>query len=212
MLPPGSNSYVESQRMRPPPSPATTSACDAVRAPGPAPIAQPAHVDLGPSPLRLFAVMLLAVGPVGLLLLVAAAMSGPGGAVLAIALFIPWLIIAGLVGVGFLKTLFGDDMVNYKRTRAAVREERIGVSYFIRGWLGDNLVVVDETRRLLCIDGEIIGFDAVRKLQHHSIGGVDKLEIVLASGANPVRSLDLSSETRLKAAFERLTNTLGFSS
>jgi len=185
---------------------------DTVQAPGPAPIAQPAHIDLGPSPLRLFAVLFFGVGPVGLLLLVAAAMSGPGGAVLTVALFIPWLIITGLFGVGFLKTLFGDGMVNYKRTRAAVREGRIGVSYFVRGWLGDNLVVVDETRRLLCIDGEIIGFDAIRKLERHSIGGVDKLEIVLASGANPIRSLELSSETRLKAAFERLTNTLGFNS
>ena len=185
---------------------------DAVQAPGPAPIAPPPDVDLGPSPLRLFAVMFLAVGPVGLLLLVAAGMSGPGGAVLAVVLFIPWLIIAGFVGVGLLKTLFGNGMVNYKRTRAAVREGRVGVSYLVRGWLGDNLVVVDETRRLLCIDGEIVGFDAVRKLQHHSVGGVDKLEIVLASGANPIRSLDMSSEARLKAAFERLCNTLGFSS
>lgn len=192
---------------------------DTVQAPGPAPIAQPAHVDLGPSPLRLFAVLFFAVGPLGLLLLVAAAMSGPGGAVLTVILFIPWLIITGMFGVGFLKALFGDRMVNYKRTRAAVREGRIGVSYLVRGWLGDNFVVVDETRRLLCIlanaricDGEIVGFDAVRKLQHHSGGGVDKLEIVLASGANPIRSIELSSEARLKAVFERLCNSLGFSS
>ncbi len=183
-----------------------------VQAPGPAPIAPPAHVDLGPSPLRLFAVMFFGVGPIGLLLLVAAAMSGPGGAVLTVILFIPWLIITGMFGVGFLKALFGDRMVNYKRTRAAVREGKIGVSYLVRGWLGDNFLVVDETRRLLCIDGEIVGFDAVRKLQHHSSGGVDKLEIILASGANPIRSLELSSEARLKAAFERLCNSLGFSS
>ena len=158
--------------------------------------------------------MFFAVGPLGLLLLVAAAMNGPGGAVLTVILLIPWLIVTGMFGVGFLMALFGDGMVNYKRTWAAVREGRIGVSYLVRGWLGDNLVVVDETRRLLCIDGEIIGFDAVRKLQHHShsSGGVNKLEIVLASGANPVRSLDLSSEARLKAAFERLCNTLGFNS
>ena len=198
--------------MRPPPSPATTPACDTVRAPGPAPIAQPAHVDLGLSPLRLFAVLFFGVGPLGLLLLVAAAMSGPGGAVLTVILFIPWLIVTGLFGVNFLKALLGDSMINYKRTRAAVREGRVGVSYLVRGWLGNNLVVVDETRRLLCIDGEIIGFDAVRKLQHHSSGGVDKLEIVLASGANPVRSIELSSEATLKAAFERLCNSLGFGS
>ena len=198
--------------MRPPAPPATTPACDTVCAPGSAPIAQPAHVDLGPSPLRLFAVLFFVVGPLGLLLLVAAAMNGPGGAVLTVILFIPWLIVTGLFGVGFLKALFGDRMVNYKRTRAAVREGRIGVSYLVRGWLGDNFIVVDETRRLLCIDGEIVGFDAVRKLQHHSGGGVDKLEIVLASGANPIRSLELSSEARLKAVFERLCNSLGFSS
>lgn len=185
---------------------------DAVQAPGPAPIAPPTHVDLGPSPLRVFAVLFFAVGPLGLLLLVAAAMSGPGGAVLTVILFIPWLIVTGMFGIGFLKALFGDRMVNYKRTRAAVREGKIGVSYLVRGWLGDNFVVVDETRRLLCIDGEIVGFDAVRKLQHHSSGGVDKLEIILASGANPIRSLELSSEARLKAVFERLCNSLGLNS
>ena len=106
---------------------------DAVQAPGPAPIAPPAHVDLGPSPLRLFAVLFFGVGPLGLLLLVAAAMSGPGGAVLTVILFIPWLIVTGLFGVNFLKAFLGDDMVNYKRTRAAAREGRVGVSYFVCG-------------------------------------------------------------------------------
>ena len=72
--------------MRLPAPPATTPACDTVRASGPVPIAQPAHVDLGPSPLRVFAVLFFAVGPLGLLLLVAAAVSGPGGAVLTVIL------------------------------------------------------------------------------------------------------------------------------
>ena len=156
--------------------------------------------------------LFVVVGPVGLLLLVAAAVNSQGGAVLALVMFIPWLVVAGLFGIGFLKTLFGSGAVSYRRTRAAVREGRIGFSYGARSWLGDNIIVVDETRRLLCVNGEVIGFDVVRKLERQSSGNADNLVIVLASGANPVRSVDFSSETRLKVAFERLCNSLGFSS
>ncbi len=185
---------------------------DTVQASGPASVARPDHVDLGMPPLLLSSLLLLGVGLGGLLFLVLAGTSSQGGVILALILFIPWLVVTGLFGIGFLTVLFGGGASNYSRTRAAVREGRVGVSYYVRSWLGDNIVVVDEARRLLCVNGEVIGFDAVRKLGWESGNHADKLEIVLISGANPVRTVNMRSNTRMKEAFERLCNTLGFSS
>lgn len=183
-----------------------------VQAPGSAPVAQPNHVDLGTPPLALSSLLLLGVGLGGLLFLVAIGASGQGGVILAVCLFIPWLVITGVIGIGFLTILLGGGARNFSRTRAAVREGRVGVSYHVRSWIGDNIVVVDEAQRLLCLNGDIIGFDAVRKLGWQSDKDENKLEFVLSSGANPVRTVNLASQARMKAAFERLCNTLGFSS
>lgn len=167
---------------------------DTVQALGPAPVAQPNHIDLGMPPLALSSLLLLAVGLGGLLFLVLIGTSSQGGVILAFCLFLPWLVITGLVGIGFLTVLSGGGVSNYSRTRAAVREGRISVSYFERSWLGDNIVVVDEPHRLLCANGEVIGFDAVRKLGWQSGNDADKLEIVLTSGTNPVRTVNLRSK------------------
>jgi len=71
---------------------------------------------------------------------------------------------------------------------------------------------VDEARRLLCVNGEILGFDSVRKLESASAPTSSNLRIVLASGSNPIRDVDLGSEDVLKPGFERLCNSLGFNS
>ena len=185
---------------------------DTVQASGPAPVAQPGHSDLGMSPLLRSFLVFLGVGLGGLLFLVLAGTTSQGGAILALVLFIPWLVFTGLFGISLLATLLGSRALNYSRTKAAVSEGRIGISYYVRSWAGDNIIVVDEARRLLCVNGEILGFDAVRKVGWESGNTTAKLEIVLVSGANPIRSVDLHSDTRMKAAFERLCNTLGFSS
>jgi len=138
--------------------------------------------------------------------------SGPGGAVMALILVFPWLAITAVLGIRVLTVLARGGARNHNRVKAAVREGRIGNSYYVRSWIGDNIIVVDEARRLLCLNGEILGFDLVRKLESASDRTGSALKIVLASGANPIRNVDLGSEDVLKAGFERLCNSLGFNS
>lgn len=184
---------------------------DTVQAPGPTPVTQRDEAGLGLPPLLVSFLLLLGVGLGGLLFLVVAATSGQGGGILALVLFIPWLVVTSVFAMGFLRLLFGAGQLTFSRTAAAVRDGRIGVSYYARSWLGDGIIVVDEPRRLLCINGEVIGFDSVRKVGWESGGNrTDKLEIVLTSGAHPVRTVNMHSEARMKEAFERLCNTLGF--
>ncbi len=162
------------------------------------------------SPLLLSFLRFLVIGLGGFLFLVVAGMSSQGGAILTVILIIPWVIITFTIVIGFLKVLIGGGSLNFSRTRAAVREGQVGVSYYVRSWGGDNIIVVDEAQRLLCANGEVIGFDAIRKLEWASDGTAYNLKIVLVSGTNPIRSVNLRSEEVMKEAFERLCNTLRF--
>lgn len=98
----------------------------------------------------------------------------------------------------------------YRKTRAAIAEGRIGVSYILRDPQGYNYVVVDEERRLLTVLGDVLAFDQVREIAWRVADGKHILEFTLRSGADPVRTADLGNEINLKNGYARLGNTLGF--
>ena len=68
---------------------------------------------------------------------------------------------------------------------------------------------MDEARRLICCNGDVFGFDDVKRLNWQSGNGQHRLDFTLSSGANPVRSAELGHEEPLRVAFERLGNTQG---
>lgn len=72
------------------------------------------------------------------------------------------------------------------------------------------MIVVDKARRLICCNGDVFGFDDVKRLGWQSGNGQHRLDFTLSSGANPVRNAELGYEEGLRIAFERLGNTLGF--
>lgn len=186
---------------------------DRVQASGSTPVAPRDHIELGMSPLLLAFLLFFVFGVGGGPFLFVIGMSGQGGgAVVALILVLPWLFITAVLGIRVLTVLARGGARNHNRVKAAVREGRIGNSYYVRSWIGDNIIVVDEARRLLCLNGEILGFDSVRKLEWASDRTGSALKIVLASGANPIRNVDLGSEDVLKEGFERLCNSLGFNS
>ena len=186
---------------------------DTVPAPGAgqAPTAPLAHADLGISPFGVWAMLFLGIGVGGGLLGVLLAVAGgAGGMLIAVLLAFPWTLAMMWLGFRLLGLLLTGGGINYRRSLAAVREGRVGNSYCVRDWMGEDIVVVDEARRLLCINGEVIGFDAVKRIECASDGQKHPIRFVLVSGANPVRAVDLKGEDRAKAGFERLCNSLGF--
>ena len=97
----------------------------------------------------------------------------------------------------------------YRKTRAALAEGRIGLSYILRDVEGFNYVVVDEDRRLLTVHGDVFGFDDVRRVAWRIADNKHLLDFTLKSGADPVRTADLGSEASLKQGYARLVNSLG---
>ena len=79
------------------------------------------------------------------------------------------------------------------------------------GLAGDNVIVVDEARRLLCLNGDLFGFDDVKTVGWQSANNKHQLEFTLKSGADPLRIVTLNTVDEVKAAFARLGNSLGFS-
>ncbi len=116
---------------------------DRVQASGSTPVAPPGHIDLGMSPLLLAFLLFFMFGFGGGSLLFLIVVCNPGAAVLSLVLFFPWLVITGLLGIRVLTVLARGGALNHSRVKAAVRERRIGVSYYVRSWIGDNIIIVD---------------------------------------------------------------------
>ena len=178
-----------------------------VQASGSTPVTGP--TDIGMSPLAVCGLTLLAVGP-GLALVAAllVAATGPGGGFVIVFCIIPWLIVLAVLGIKFVLLLVTGGGLNYRRAKAALREGRIGVSYYLRG--SDDVIIVDDIRRLICCNGDVFSFSDVKRLNTETGPRQHRLDFVLSSGANPIRSAQLNHEVRLREAFERLGNTLGF--
>lgn len=173
------------------------------------PATPPARIDIGLSPLAVWLLLLLAAGP-GLALLgfLLVSITGLFGEVVVVIGMLPWTIAMMVIGIKCLVLLMMGGDLEYRRTKRAIREGRIGISYYLRG--GDSVIVVDEASRLICANGHLFGFDDVKKLEWQSGNDKHRLDFVLNSGPTPVRSAELGYERNLKIAFERLSNTLGF--
>ena len=102
----------------------------------PAATTQAIHINIGMPPLYQCMLTLLAVGPglmlVGFLLV----KSGMVGAVLVALGLIPWGISLLFSGMRLIALLVTGGGLSYRRTTAAIREGRIGITYFIRDTLG----------------------------------------------------------------------------
>lgn len=169
----------------------------------------PSRIDIGMSPLMMWFLLFLAAGPGLVLLAVLLVKSTQFGPILVVLGMIPWAIAMMAIGIKLVILLLTGGGLHYRRAKAAVRDGRLGVSYYLRG--GDDVIVVDEARRLICCNGDVFGFDDVKRLNMQSANRQHRLDFILSGGANPVRSADLGHEEGLKVAFERLGNTLGFS-
>lgn len=180
-----------------------------VQAPESAPFGTPMQTGIGMSPLLQCLLTFLVICP-GMFLIGALALSsGQSGAIIAVLGLIPWALGSMWFGLKLVVLLVTGGGINYRRTKAALREGRIGLSYYLRDGMGDNLIVVDEARRLLCLNGDVLGFDDVKRLNWQSVNNKHQLEFSLASGANPLRTVSLGSENDLKSGYERLCNSLG---
>ena len=182
---------------------------ETVQASGTAPTTQPTRIDIGSSPLTRWFWAFLVVGP-GLVLVAFCLFSvgGAGVGIIVVVGALPWAIAMMAICIKLLSLLLTGGGLHYQRTKAAVRDGRIGISYYLRG--AEDVIVVDEARRLICCNGDVFGFDDVKRLNWQSGNGQHRLDFTLSSGANPVRSADLGHEGPLRVAFERLGNTLGF--
>ena len=130
------------------------------------------------------------------------------GFILDLVFGIPWAFLMMFLGIRLLLLLATGGGLYYRRTKAAIAEGRIGVSYAVKA--EDHIVVVDEPRRLLCINGEVFGFDQVKRLTTQSDGRQHRLVLSLNSGAKPVRNVDFVTADKLQVAFDRVGNSLGF--
>lgn len=186
---------------------------DTVQLPGTSPVEQPTSNDLGMAPLLVCLLTFLAVGPGLLLLGLLIALSGGPGAILAVIFLgaIPWVLLTMFFGFKLIALLLMGGGLNYSRAKAAVREGRISVTYYLRDFMGDNLIVVDEPGRRLFVNGTVVDFDQIKNLGWESGNKKHRLTVTLKSGVDPILSADLGSEDKLKSSFERLGNTLGFS-
>lgn len=181
---------------------------DAIPAAGVTPATSSASVDIGLSPLAVTALSLLGVGLGGILFgFLLVAMGQQGGVIVDLILVFPWLLFLAWLGIRLLVLLATGGGLAYRRTKAAVAAGRIGVSYFFKGH--DHVIVVDEPRRLVCVNGEVFGFGDVKRLNMQSQERRHRLTISLASGADPIKVADLRSESDLRVAFQRVGNSLG---
>ena len=185
---------------------------ETVQASGTAPTTQPTRIDIGTSPLMRWFWLFLVLGP-GLVLaavcLFKAGSPGAGAGIIVVVGALPWAIAMMAICIKLLVLLLTGGGLHYQRTKAALRDGRIGISYYLRG--AEDVIVVDEARRLICCNGDVFGFDDVKRLNWQSGNGQHRLDFTLSSGTNPVRSAELGHEEPLRVAFERLGNTLGFS-
>jgi len=169
----------------------------------------PSHAELGTPPLTVallrfvgFGVGGIVVG--GFLLL----MSRQAGAILDLVFGIPWIFLMLFLAIRLLILLATGGGLHYRRTKAAIADRRIGVSYAVKG--EDHIVVVDEPRRLLCVNGDVFAFDHVKRLTTQSAGRQHRLVLSMNTGVNPVRNVDFLTADKLQVAFERVGNSLGF--
>lgn len=172
------------------------------------------HISLGMSPLTISSLALTLLGPASFLFgwLVFALFGGPALLLAILVCSLPWIILTLNFGLQFLEVAFTAGGRNYRRTKTILRENQISISYYLRDYLGNNFIIVDEPRRLLSINGDVFSFDDVKKLSWESASRyTNRLDVTLKSGTKPIRSADLGSPDRLKSGFERLSNTLGFS-
>lgn len=163
---------------------------------------------LGMAPLMECFLTVLGIGLGGGFFTVMLAMAGTGAfaALVGVACFLAFC----LFGIRLMALLLLAGGPRYRKTWAAIAAGRIGVSYLMKDPQGANYVVVDEERRLLAVNGDLLGFDDVREIAWRVSDGNHALELTLKSGANPVRTADLGNEHNLKQAYARLGNTLGF--
>lgn len=169
----------------------------------------PSFAELGTPPLtvallRFFGFGLGGIVVGGFLIL----MNHQAGAILDLVFGIPWSFLMMYLGIRLMILLATGRGLYYRRTKAAIIEGRIGVSYSVNG--EDHITVVDESRRLLCINGDVFGFDQVKRLTTQSDGRQHRLVLSMNSGANPVRNVDFLTADKLQVAFERVGNSLGF--
>ena len=176
---------------------------------GTGPATPPTRIDIGMSPLMRWFWFFLVMGPgLGLLAVGLFRVGGPGAGVIVVVGALPWAIAMMAICVKLLELLLTGGSLHYQRTKAALRDGRIGISYYLRG--AEDVIVVDEPRRLICCNGDVFGFDDVKRLSWRSGNNKYWLDFTLSSGAKPVRSAELGYEEGLRTAFERLGNTLGF--
>ena len=182
---------------------------ETVQGHGAAPATPPTHIDIGMSPLMRWFWFFLVVGPgFGLLAFCLFSVGGPGAGVIVVVGALPWAIAMMAICIKLLSLLLTGGGLHYQRTKAAVRDGRISLSYYLRG--AEDVIVVDEPRRLICCNGDLFGFDDVKRLSWRSGNNQYWLDFTLSSGAKPVRSAELGYEEGLRMAYERLGNTLGF--
>ncbi len=102
-----------------------------------------AAADLGMSPLQVALLRFFGFGLGGLALGGLAAANGGGVAgILAVVFALPWSFLMMYLGIRLLMLLATGGGLHYRRAKAAVREGRLGVSYYVKG--NDHIVVVDE--------------------------------------------------------------------
>ena len=183
---------------------------DTVQAPTPATQEPPTNLDLGMSPLIIALLWFLGVCPGLALLGFVLGNSGQGGAVIAVIGMIPWAIASLYLGVALLVVLVTGGGINYNRAKAALRASKLSLSYYLRDHRGLNVIVVDEPKRLVCINGDVVSFDGIKSLSWESGAKHHQLEITLAGGAKPVRTIEMGTRPNLMNAFARLGNSLGF--
>ena len=133
----------------------------ALRAPYAA-ASSPDRADIGPSPLAVWAIVALAAGPgLGLLGWLIGTTSTMGAIVVLVSI-LPWLVMMFALGFLGLLILITGGGGGYRRTKDALRQGRIGLTYHLRDPLGWGVIVVDEPGRRVCVNGHVFGFDDVR--------------------------------------------------
>ena len=177
-----------------------TSMTSSSRKPAPA-------VDLGMPPLKKALLRFFGFGLGGIILGEMLVGAGHGPTFLVIIGALPWLCLMLFLGIRLVLLLSTGGGVGYRRVKAAITAGEVDVTYFVRG--EDHLLVVDEPRRLLCLNGEMLRFDNVKQLTTGTVGLEQRLIILLNSGANPLRHITLNARN-LELAYARLGNSLGF--
>lgn len=164
---------------------------------------------LGLNPLLPIFFKFSAVFVAGIALISISGHNTAGAAVLLLGL--PWLALVVLLGIKLIITTIYWGGVSYRKTRAALDNGSIGISYCVRGDAESSYIIVDEPRRLVCVNGRIFRFEDIRQLQSKVVNNKKLLQFSLSSGEAPFVNAVVSKNVSLQNSYTRICNTLGFS-